>query len=383
MNTVTQKLRLLILSFSPIVGDARVLKQVKHFQDDYEVTTCGYGDAPDGVAGHIRIPDDKSQSDLYPRYLVLRLFERVYWRTGAANWGRENLVPGSWDIILANDVETVPLALSLNPALGVHADIHEYSPLLHSENRAWMRWIAPYFRWLCRKYVRKAASWTTVSGGLARRYDKDFGFAPLVATNAAPEWPGAPTPTSTPLRLVHSGAGLTNRALEVMIDAVGLARNDFTLDLYLTANHPAYIVELRRRAAEVGGVTVHDPVPYKDLPAILNTFDVGVFVLPPVNFSYEWALPNKLFDFIQARLAIVVGPSPEMESIVRERNLGLVTEDFSAQALADTLDLLTTESVDAFKRSAHLAASQLTSEGEIQVWDDAIAALASRRVAAL
>jgi hypothetical protein len=378
---VTQKPRLLILSFSPIVGDARVLKQVKHFQDEYEVTTCGYGDAPDGVAGHIRIPDDKPQNNLYPRYLVLRLFERVYWRTGAANWGRANLPKGEWDMILANDVETVPLALSLRPPLGVHADIHEYSPLLHSENRAWMRWIAPYFRWLCRKYVRRASSWTTVSGGLARRYQSDFGFEPLVASNAAPEWPGHPTETASPLRLVHSGAGLTNRELEIMIDAVKLAKNDYTLDLYLTANHPAYILELRRRADDVDGVTVHDPVPYTELPAILNTFDVGVFVLPPVNFSYEWALPNKLFDFIQARLAIVVGPSPEMASIVSENKLGLVTRDFSAQSLADALDSLTVESVDEFKASAHRAASLLTSESGIQVWDEAIAALAAGRVA--
>lgn len=283
-------------------------------------------------------------------------------------------------MVLANDVDTVPLALSLRPRLGVHADIHEYAPLLHSENRAWMRWIAPYFRWLCRKYVSRATSWTTVSGGLAKRYKSDFGFEPLVATNAAPEWPGFPTPTATPLRLVHSGAGLTNRALEVMIQAVALAKNDFNLDLYLTANHPAYIVELRRLAAEIDGVTVHDPVPYRELPAILNTFDVGVFVLPPVNFSYEWALPNKLYDFIQARLAIVVGPSPEMESIVRDHNLGLVTKDFSAQALADALDSLTPESVDAYKRSAHAAASELTAASGIQVWDDAITALAAEAV---
>ncbi|MEK8228005.1 hypothetical protein NKG05_20820 [Oerskovia sp. M15] len=40
--------RLLILSFSPIVNDARVLKQVEEFREDYEVTTCGYGEAPAG-----------------------------------------------------------------------------------------------------------------------------------------------------------------------------------------------------------------------------------------------------------------------------------------------------------------------------------------------
>ena len=38
--------RLLIASLSPLVGDARVLKQIERFRDGYEVVTLGYGDAP-------------------------------------------------------------------------------------------------------------------------------------------------------------------------------------------------------------------------------------------------------------------------------------------------------------------------------------------------
>ncbi|MET1016756.1 MAG: glycosyltransferase [Leifsonia flava] len=367
--------RLLILSFSPIVGDARVLKQVMHFQNDYDVTTCGYGDAPAGVSRHIQIPDDKPQNDLYPRFLALRLFERVYWRTSAVAWCKAALEPGQWDVILANDVETVPLALTLGAAHGVHADLHEYSPRLRTENPGWMRWIAPYYRWMCRKHVSKASSWSTVSAGLARQYLKEYGFEPIVVTNAAPYWDLPETPVETPLRLVHSGAGLQNRELEIMIEAVAIAKSRPTLDLYLTANHPAYIVKLRERAAEIGRVTVHDPVPYSDLIQTLNNYDVGVFVLPPVNFSYTWALPNKIFDFIQARLAIVVGPSPEMASIVEEHGLGIVAKDFSIQALADAIDALTPESVAAFKKASSATAEVLNADSQIALWDRAIADL--------
>ena len=45
----SMKPKLLILSFSPIASDARVLKQVDLFAEDYEVTTCGYGPAPAGA----------------------------------------------------------------------------------------------------------------------------------------------------------------------------------------------------------------------------------------------------------------------------------------------------------------------------------------------
>lgn len=372
---MTERPTLLILSFSPIEGDARVLKQVSLFSGQYEVTTCGYGEAPAGVAHHIRIPDDEPQNDLYPRFLALRLYDRVYWRTSAVAWCRTQLVPGTWDVIMANDFETVPLALSLEAPFGVHADLHEYTPKLRTENKGWMRWISPYYRWMARRYVRRVNSSTTVGAGLARQYGKDFGFTPGVVTNAAPEWPLTPSEPTDRLRLVHSGAGLRNRHLEIMLDAVALSTSKPSLDLYLTPNHPAFIVELRERAARLDNVTVHDPVPYAQLIPTLNAFDVGVFVLPPVNFSYEWALPNKIFDYIQARLGIIVGPSPEMAHIVREHGLGIVTEDFSAQSLADAIDRLAPEQTARYKSASDAIAPTLNSDSEVKVWNCAIASL--------
>lgn len=371
------KPRLLILAFSPIAADARVLKQVQLFVDKYQVTTCGYGPAPSGVVRHIRIPDEKLQNDWHPKKLVMRLYNSVYWHTSAVAWCKGTMTPGSWDVILANDFETVPLALSLEPKCGVHADIHEYSPRLHSESKGWMLWVAPYYRWMARRYVRRVTSSTTVGEGLAGQYEKEFGFLPAVVTNATPEWDLAPSSPSTPLRLVHSGAGLKERSLGLMLDAVQLAKAPVTLDLYLTPNHPAHIAELRDRAAGIPGVTVHDPVPYQELVPLLNTFDVGVFVLPPVNFSYEWALPNKIFDFIQARLAIVVGPSPEMERIVSAHKLGLITRDFSAHALADAIDELSPQNVETYKKNAHATASVLTAESQMEGWLNAISKLAA------
>ena len=50
--------RLLVLSFSPLRSDARVLRQIALFAPRYAVTTLGYGPAPEGVVEHLRLPDD-------------------------------------------------------------------------------------------------------------------------------------------------------------------------------------------------------------------------------------------------------------------------------------------------------------------------------------
>ncbi len=375
--------RVLVLSLSPIASDARVLKQVVLLRDDYELVTCGFGPPPEGVAQHVQIPDAAANLTPYGRYVSTRQYRRAYASIPAVAGARAALAAagigaGDVDVVLANDVETVPIALELRPRRGVHADLHEYAPRLHEENPAWKRWLAPFYRWICRRYVRRADSVTTVGPQLAAQYTADFGFLCGVVTNAAPYAADlTPTPVAddAPLRLVHSGAGLRNRHLEIMIDAVAQTTRPVTLDLYLTANDSAYLAQLRERASEVDGVRVCHPVPYAELVPTLHGYDVGVFVLPPVNFSYRLALPNKVFDYVQARLAAVVGPSPEMVDHVAGHRLGAVTDDFTAAALARTLDSLSADSVQQWKASAHAQAEALSAEAAVRAWSDAVTAL--------
>lgn len=364
--------RLLILSFSPIAADARVLKQVALFADRYEVTTCGFDEAPAGVAHHLRIPDGLTATDLYGRFITLRWYRRAYNRLSAVKWAREHLATGAYDVILANDVEAVPLALDLKAPLGVHADLHEYTPRLHEDHAPWLRHIKPFYDWVCRRYVSRASSWTTVSNGLAHEYEREFGFAPVVVTNATPYVEREPGVSTRPLRLVHSGACLRDRSLLTMIDAVELADAGLELHFYLTPNDPEYLEELRARAAAVPGVMMHDPVPYADLVETLSEYDVGIMVLPPVTFSYEWALPNKIFDFVQARLGVIVGPSAEMAQYVTKFELGVVTEGFTPEAVASTLRTLTAADVNRWRSSSHAHARELSAESQVQVWADAM-----------
>ncbi|VEG29880.1 glycosyltransferase family protein [Actinomyces howellii] len=379
--------RLLIISFSPIVSDARVLKQVRLLTPTHEVTTCGYGEAPEGVARHVRIPDGLVSWRLDRSALIARRFEDAQAGQEVVAWCREHLVPGSWDAVLADDAETVPLALWLRPAGGVHADLHEYAPRQKEGVARWRLFVAPYVRWLCRTYVARADSVTTVAQGLAEAYEREYGLRAGVVTNATPYRRGEPTPVETrpgrPLRLVHSGAALPDRHLEIMVEAMGLTTRDATLDLYLTRNDPSVIEALRAQAADLppGRVRVIDPVPYAELIETLAGYDVGVFSIPPVSFNYRHTLPNKLFDFVQARLAVVVSPSPEMARVVTEHSLGAVTEDFTAASLARTIDALDDEAVAAGKAASHRAARTLSAEEQVGTWWDAVRALDERAAA--
>lgn len=369
--------RLLILSFSPIEGDARVLKQIEGLSNDYDVTTCGYGPSPSGVSEHIRIPDDMPVWRYSRALLIARLYRIAYLRNHAVAFAHDALKGQEFDIVLANDVDAVGLACALKPVRGVHADLHEYSS---RQQNSWKFrfFVRPFVEWMCRRYVARASSWTTVSEGLAREYEREFGFSPQVVTNATPFHDLEPTSCKETIRFVHSGAGLRNRNLLLMAQAVEEASNEVSLDFYLTPNNPDYIAELRRFAEGSARIRVHDPVPYRDLIATLNQYDVGLFVLPPVNFNYAWALPNKIFDFIQARLGVVVGPSPEMASYVRDHDLGVVADDFTVDATRRAIESLSPQVVAEFKRNADASASPLSSETQVMIWKRCIDHLAQQ-----
>ncbi|GGK70581.1 glycosyl transferase [Ornithinimicrobium pekingense] len=368
--------RVLVLAFSPVRGDARVLKQVRHLlAAGADVVTVGYGQAPDGVTAHVRVPDGVV-NELDGRLITLHAYRAAYWAQEAVRWVRRHVAPGTADVVVANDTDTLPLALALRPSAGVHADLHEYWPRWREEHPQWLARIGPYQEWLCRRHLPRCGAVTTVSDRIAEEYSALVGVDVGVVTNASPYQDLLPQPVSSPLRLVHSGACLRSRGIHVMVEGVLQALQDgadCTFDLYLTPNDPDYLAELRAAAqASDGRVRVHDPVPYTELFATLHRHDVGVFVLPPVNFNYANALPNKIFDYVQARLAVLVGPSPDMATVVHRHGLGPVAGSFDAHALATAVSRLDPEAVAVWKAASHAAAHELSDAEQSRAWVESV-----------
>jgi hypothetical protein len=183
-----------------------------------------------------------------------------------------------------------------------------------------------------------------------------------VVTNAAPHTGIEPTPVHSPVRLLHHGAANPVRRLELMIQAVGRLEGRMTLDLALLRNDPAYVRKLEALAAATPHARVLEPIPLPELVTTANGYDAGIVFFPPLTANLEHALPNKFFDLIQARVAIVTGPSPEMAAIVREFGCGVVAEGFSLDALVAALRELTPERITAMKEGAGRAAAVHSAE---------------------
>ncbi|MGB4136823.1 MAG: glycosyltransferase family 1 protein [Microbacterium sp.] len=346
-------------------------------QDKYEVVTVSRGESPFDDVPHVQLPDAQQRWGVVGRFLYLTaLTLRTYpliTRVSAQDHAiREALGEQEFDLVIAHDVQTAVVAEQQAPQEGVLVDLHEYAPRQNEHSRTWRWLIAPYFRWIIRGPVRRATATTTVSEGIVNEYATEFDLDPQLVINASPFQDRKPTPVHTPLRLVHSGVAAPHRHLEILIDAVLLTTAELTLDLYLVGADSDYGRELRMRASVDPRIRIHEPVAYEKLIPTLADHDIGVHILPPINFNHLHALPNKLFDYVQARLGVIIGPSPEMQRIVDQYEIGTVTVDFTPQALAEALNHLDPADVTTWKSNSHTHAHELSSESQVRVWREMV-----------
>lgn len=355
-----------------------MLRQVRSLSKRYDVTSATFGPSPIEGVEHVELTDPPPYRNawigrlVYVVLFILRFFpilQRFNPRDRAA---LAALSGRSWDVILANDVDTVPLALRLGAESGVLADLHEYASRQDEHSFTWRLLHAPYARWLVRRVASGASAVTTVSQGIADEYRREYGIEAEVVTNASDYRELVPTPVDSTIRLVHSGVPAVQRRLELMIDAMKLTTADVTLDFYLLDDGSAYLAELKERASGIESVTFNTPVKSGKLVDALNKYDVGLGIFAPTTFNLKWCLPNKFFDYVQARLGVIIGPSPEMQRIVKERGIGEVMKDFTAESLAEVVNDLRPEVVRGWKQASDLNARDLSSETQNLVWNSAV-----------
>ncbi|NWG21492.1 MAG: glycosyltransferase [Chloroflexi bacterium] len=382
--THNQKLRstICIISFSPIARDARVLRQVSYLARQYDLVVIGYGDPPPAWRNHAGIRwvaiDPPARNELRAAQFLLlaaragfipALYELWYWLQMPYRRAQERVQALKADLVYANHWTALPLGWRLaarwNAPLVL--DLHEYAPLEWEEQWRWRMLHAPMIRYFLQRYATRAGATLTVSPEIARRYEEEFGFAPVVVLNA-PEYEPTPDHDVDPqsIRLIHHGSAIAARALELMIETIACCDARYRLHFMLVGDE-AYIQRLRSIAGRVapGRVSFLDPVAPHQVVARIAPFDIGFFLLKPSNYNYSVALPNKLFDFVGAGLAVCIGPSPGMAAFVHERQCGVVAPSFDPAVVAATLNQLNTEQIRAMRRSARVAAAEINAATEM------------------
>lgn len=368
-ETVNRK-SILILCFSYLDRDPRVNRQIRLLAQQHRVTAAGFSDpAVEGVT-FIRLPHARPGVLGKVRSvacLLAGLHAGYYWGLPRVRNALPLLEGRTFDLIIANDWDTWELALRIRGRAKVIMDAHEYSPR-EFDDLLWWRILYSRFRYaLCSRVYTAADAQLTVCQGIAEEYARQFSVRPSVVMNVAGYQSLAPSPLDGDrVRMIHHGIASKSRQIENMILMMDHLPPRFTLDLMLVPSSESYLLKLKTLASGRKSVRFIDPVPMRLIPETINKYDLGLYLLSGNCFNNLHSLPNKFFEFIQARLAIAIGPSPEMARIVKEHSLGIVADSFEPRALATAIGAINVEQLGRHKQNAHKAASLLCWEHESQ-----------------
>lgn len=364
------KIKVLIISFSNLKTDARVKRQISFFGGESDVRVACY-DAPNEY-NIIKI--NPPQLSFFNKVfsgllLLLRLYDRAY----EALYGQDLPIEQKFDLIVANDIEALPLAFHLKGTAKVIFDAHEYAPRHFEDKLSWRIFFRGFNTYLCRKYIRLTDAMTTIGEGIANEYERQFGVKALVITNAPPFHalqPRAVDPRK--IKLVHQGIANPSRKLELMFEMMANLDERFQLDLMLVEptfkSGIEYLGRLKAMAANDNRINFVPARSTEELIPALNEYDIGIVLIPPVNFNYRNTLPNKFFECIQARIALAIGPIPEMKKITEAYKIGVVSDDFDPIHLAKSIKKMSSEQIFNAKKNCAKAAADLSAEKNAEIF---------------
>lgn len=274
------------------------------------------------------------------------------------------------ELWVANDWNTLPIAARLASERGgvFVYDTHEFAINEYAERLKWRLFNRPIVKKVENEFIREARNVSTVSEGIA---DGIFAFydladRPLVVRNTPNYQAIKSSPEGESVRVLYHGLVAPTRGLEPLIRSVKYWRPEFTLTIRGPGNK-AYIDVLNKLIIQEGGtgrIEIAPAVPMTELVQEASLFDIGFFCMPCLSKQHEYVLPNKLFEYIMAGLAVCVSDLPEMSRIVNSKGVGVLLPSESEADIASTINSLMREDIRLFKARSLEAARELCWEEE-------------------
>jgi glycogen(starch) synthase len=405
--------RVCLLCLSVIKDDPRVRKQgnLLH-QAGFEVVGVGLaGGTAANPPWAIRVPSFAAAATpraklaklladpgRYSRYLAamtLRplalwsspLAEWLYWSRPAFRSLFEAARSTVADIYVANDWNMLPIAQRLARIHGGRYvyDSHEYAAEELPESLAWRLFDRGLAVRTEGAHIHGAALVSTVSRGIAEHLMRDYGLAaePMVVRNVPQARPlgrsFSPFREEGEIVVLFHGGITEHRGLHTLVDSVRLWKRG----LRLVLRGPVEDAYRRRLEAIIAThdlrnrVDIEKPVAADRLMEAAATADIGIVSLPDTSAENRLALPNKIFEYVSAGLALLVPELDELAKIVRQHENGRVFSSLSAQAIAAAVNDLDMAMINAYKAKSRLASAELVWEREAEPWRLRIEALAA------
>jgi glycosyltransferase involved in cell wall biosynthesis len=238
------------------------------------------------------------------------------------------------DVVHANDFDTLPAGALL--ARRWHARlVYDSHEIYTRQEPDPPRVYCAVVRRLEGALARRSEAVITVSEafGAEITHELQLNRPPHLVLNCPAVVPDIPSASSVDVvRAIYQSATGPGRMPEDAVDAAAhIGGAHLTLRILGTD-----LGALRRLVAAHGldeKVSVVEPVPANSLVEGLAGFQIGVMINRPISRNDELTLPNKLFEYMMAGLAVVAPDLPSVGTFVEREGVGITYRAGDAAAL--------------------------------------------------
>jgi len=249
------------------------------------------------------------------------------------------------DILLSNDLDTLLpnflISKLFNKTLvyDSHELFTEVGELIHRPRiqKIWLsieKWIFP-----------KLKNIYTVNNSIAEYYRKKYSVDVNIIRNVAPRLVNKSIDSEFSKKikenkkmLILQGSGINpDRGAE---EAIQMMRHLENIMLYIIGGGDIFN-ELKSLVSSLQleeKVIIKDKMPYDELMEYTKISDLGLSLDKPTNLNYEYSLPNKVFDYIQAETPMLVSNRKEVAHIIAKNNVGWIVETVEPKKLAEMVN---------------------------------------------
>ncbi|CUU05423.1 Glycosyltransferase involved in cell wall bisynthesis [Candidatus Thermokryptus mobilis] len=280
------------------------------------------------------------------------------------------------DIVISSDLFSLPIAwlISVKCNAKMIYDSREfYSSLASTKNRRFVQKIISLFEEI---FTLRCSVILTVNQSIAKLISSKFEKPIFIVRNfPTVKWKSEKTfiyKKQIENALLYLGLFHQDRGFDIyfeLIQRLSFEFNDIKLLIVGKGELKNLLLEeIQKRNLEskveiLGPYSPDEEIKFPNIKKI-----VGLCIIKPVSLSYFFSLPNKIFEYIQAKIPFIASDLPEIRAIIETYKVGILVDPSNISEIVEsTRKLLTDHNLYLTMRDhCERATRELTWENEIK-----------------
>ena len=276
------------------------------------------------------------------------------------------------DLIFANDLDTLPAAFLAHKLKRKSKIVYDSHELFTEAPELEGRFVKKIWERIEKLIFPRLTNIITVNDSIAEIFKSKYRKSIVVIRNVSEKFDWHELKSKKELGIpedkeliIVQGSGLNvDRGIEEAILAMQLINNTILLivgdgDVIPNAKELVKAHKLETKVLFFGKRS------YKEMMQFTRYASIGLALDKPKSLNYRFALPNKLFDYIQANTAVICSNLIEIQKIVEKYDIGVSVNEISPKSIANSINELLSnkEKLNQLKENCKIAA-------EIENWEN-------------